>query len=427
MTDYRPPVSGWHRRNRPVLHTGHNRCRIRVDYHLDPGADRGLGRCRLHFCAQDDPECDDDTETLSAEHLPGLAGRALLYEGRFALRQRPAGIPGRKLTDGPADTEPAPSPDLAHVAYIHKANPSDYGGELWVLDLSPAHALVGAPRRLVDPAALPPRISAARNRQIGPRRSCTRAGPPPESRSPSLRLGKVVASLSSLTPTAVRPYRTNSECSPTTGTRGRPTANTSSGRADAATCPPSTSTCCAVGATSTPVVKDTDAFSVTYDTGGQAILFTNGDASGEAFAEIPFALRDGGIYSVATPGGAPANPPARPTSLIKAHASYGDVAALVSGAVAFTETSADGSSKTIQVLDAQSSLPSTKIANVAADSPGPAWGPGNIVAYLDTSPGKHLIVTDADNRTPKQIDTGVDAFAWPPQMNSTTSHSTAPR
>jgi TolB protein len=67
----------------------------------------------------------------------------------------PAGTPGRKLTDGPADTQPAPSPDGMHVAYVHKANASDYGGGLWVLDLSPQRTPLGAPRRFVDPAALP--------------------------------------------------------------------------------------------------------------------------------------------------------------------------------------------------------------------------------------------------------------------------------
>ena len=121
--------------------------RVAPHHHVDPGADRGIGGCRLHFRPQNDPDCDDDT--LSAERRTGLAGRAFLCEG-------PAGSPGRKLTDGPADTEPAPSPDLAHVAYVHKANVSDYGGELWILDLSPARTPVGAPRRLVDPGALPP-------------------------------------------------------------------------------------------------------------------------------------------------------------------------------------------------------------------------------------------------------------------------------
>jgi TolB protein len=111
-----------------------------------------------------------------------------------------------------------------------------------------------------------------------------------------------------------------------------------------------------VDGASKPVAKDTNAFSVTYGNDGQAVLFTNGDASGPDFTRIPFALRDGGIYSAATPGGAPANPPAPPTSLFTRQGSYyGDVAALDSGAVAFTEPQhvADRSSKSILLLDAQ--------------------------------------------------------------------------
>ena len=426
MTDYRPPVSGWHRRNRPVLHTGHNRCRIHVTTTWILVQIAALAVAACTSAPRTTPNATTTPKPLAPSTSPGSQAVLFYTKAGSLYISDPAGIPGRKLTDGPADTEPAPSPDLAHVAYIHKANPSDYGGELWVLDLSPAHAPVGAPRRLVDPAALPPRIGGPEfgdrpTQIVHPRWS------PTGKQIAFLEAGEgggfLIVTDANSGQTVPHQQRMFADDRYAWAPDGQHIVWTG-GRSDVS---PVDVNVLAVGATSTPVVKDTDAFSVTYDTGGQAILFTNGDASGEAFAGIPFALRDGGIYSVATPGGAPANPPARPTSLIKAHASYGDIAALVSGAVAFTETSADGSSKTIQVLDAQSSLPSTKIANVAADSPGPAWGPGNIVAYLDTSPGKHLIVTDADNRTPKQIDTGVDAFAWPPQMNSTTSHSTAPR
>ncbi len=162
-----------------------------------------------------------------------------------------------------------------------------------------------------------------------------------------------------------------------------------------------------VGAASTPVAKDTNAFSVTYAKDGETVLFASGDASGDAYVGIPFAIRDGGIYSAVTPSGPP-------TLLFAGKASYGDVAALASGAIAFTERSTDGSSKTIRVLDAHSSVPRVAIDTVAGDGPGPAWGAADMVAYLDTSPGNPLIVTDVDNRAPAQVDTGVDAFAWQP-------------
>lgn len=84
----------------------------------------------------------------------------------------PAGTPGRKLTDGPADTQPAPSPDGTRVAYVHKNSTSDYGGELWVLDLA-EDAPAGAPHRLVDPAALPPPPGHRLGQIVNPRWSPT--------------------------------------------------------------------------------------------------------------------------------------------------------------------------------------------------------------------------------------------------------------
>ncbi len=344
---------------------------------------------------------------------PQASQVALFYTKAGSLYvSDPAGTPGRKLTDGPADTQPAPSPDGAHVAYVHKANASDYGGELWVVDLLPERAPVGAPRRLVDPARLPPAFGNTPGQIVSPRWSPT---------------GKQVAFLQNVSSGAVAggllrvaaadtgavlPSRQQLFASEkyAWAPDGRHIAWTQA-RSDVS---PVDVNVLEVGAASTPVAKDTNAFSVTYDNRGQTILFANGDASGEAFAGIPFAILEGGIYSVVTPGGAPANPPAPPTSLFTGKAPYGDVAALTSGAIAFTERSEAGSSKSIQVLDARSSLPRTKIANVAADSPGPVWGAGDVVAYLDMSPGRPLVVTDVENRTPKQVDTGVDTFAWPP-------------
>ncbi|MEK0719707.1 hypothetical protein OSH89_18820, partial [Mycobacterium ulcerans] len=82
----------------------------------------------------------------------GTSMPALFYAKAGSLYvSDPAGTPGRKLTDGPADTQPAPSPDGTRVAYVHKNSTSDYGGELWVLDLA-EDAPAGAPHRLVDPA-----------------------------------------------------------------------------------------------------------------------------------------------------------------------------------------------------------------------------------------------------------------------------------
>jgi hypothetical protein len=330
----------------------------------------------------------------------------------------PAGTPGRKLTDGPADTQPAPSPDLEHVAYVHKANASDYGGQLWVLDLSPQRTPVGAPRRLVDPAALTPGFVGATARIVSPRWSpagkqiafidnetngVTRGG----------RLVVAAADTGAVLPSR-RPVSAGDRYA--WAPDGRHIA-WMDGRSDVS---PIAVNVFEVGADSVPVAKDTNAFSVTYGRDGQSILFTNGDATGRDFTGIPFVTREGGIYSTAAPGGSATDRLAPPTSIFTLPGSYfGDVAALDSGAVAFTEPSADGSSKAIQVLDAGSSQPRTAIVNVATDGSGPVWGAGDFVAYLDASSGRSLVVTDVENRAPKQVDTGVDAFAWPPRTAGT--------
>ena len=89
----------------------------------------------------------------------------------------------------------------------------------------------------------------------------------------------------------------------------------------------------------------------------------------------------------------------------------------------------DPSSTVIQVLDKGSSLPRTTVTDVeykpichetycdAVQSP--AWGAGDFVAYLDSSPERALVVTDPDNRNPNRIDTDVDTFAWAPPSRHT--------
>lgn len=341
-----------------------------------------------------------------ATSAPQVAQPALFYSKAGSLYvSDPAGTPGRKLTDGPADTDPAPSPDLAHLAFIRRANATDYGGQLWVLDLSPVHTPVGKPRRLVDPAAVPPMFGEAPTQLTRPRWS------PTGDRIAFLETGEgggflhvAAADSGEVVPADQRLFADDGYV---WAPDGRHIAWTG-GRSDVS---PVDVNILAVGATSTVIVADTNASCVTYDNAGQAIVFANGDAS--SVPGIAFTLRDGGIYSVAAPGGAPANPPAPLMSIFAGRGPYADIAALASGALAFTEWAADGSSKRLQFLDVQSSSPPRKIADVSAEGSGPAWGAGDVVAYVDTSPDRGLIVTDAENRTLRRVDTGVDAFAWP--------------
>ncbi len=165
-----------------------------------------------------------------------------------------------------------------------------------------------------------------------------------------------------------------------------------------------------VGGASTPVVSGTNAFSVTYAKDGKTILFANGEAPPGSDSPT-FAVQIGGIYSVAADVAGPKSPAPLFT---RRGAYYNDLTALGSGAMAFTAQGATETSKAIQILDKGSSLPRTTVTDVAAAAQGPVWGTGDFVAYLDTSPESALVVTDLDNRNPKRVDTGVDAFAWAP-------------
>lgn len=83
--------------------------------------------------------------------MANTAGPLFYTKGGSLYVSEPAGSPGRKLTDGPADAQPAPSPDLSHVAFIRKTTASDDGGELWVLDLSPKLEPIGPPPAAGEP------------------------------------------------------------------------------------------------------------------------------------------------------------------------------------------------------------------------------------------------------------------------------------
>ncbi len=383
-----------------------------------------------------------DTTATSATTTPKIVQPgALFYTKAGSLYvSEPAGAPGRKLTDGPADAQPAPSPDLAHVAFVRKKTASDYGGELWVLDLSPQLAPLAPPRRLVDPAGLPHGSGGLPPMVARPRWSPT---------------GHHVAFVDNPTGGAVEGGVLLVAAADTGAIAPRPPAASQSATAWApfaepafAWAPdgshiawldersdvrPTNVNALAVGGASTSVATGPNASSVSYARDGRAILFTNGDTSDPfMLPKNPFTLRAGGVYSVAASVETGATP-AAPTPLFTAQGwSYRDMTILDSGAVAFTAQQVGRgapAARVIQVLDKGSSLPRTTVTEVATKSvctetprgggvchavQGPAWGAGNILAYLDNSPEVQLIFTDAEGRDPKRVDSGVDSFAFPP-------------
>ncbi len=155
-----------------------------------------------------------------------------------------------------------------------------------------------------------------------------------------------------------------------------------------------------VGGTSTALVKGTNAFAVTYDADGRAILFTNGDANGSLFASTPFAFRSGGIYAV--------DPPNGPAALLTGTGQYADIQALPNGAVGFSEWSADQQTRSIRILERPSKVET--VVETPGGAPAPAWR-GDRLAYVGTAADKPLIVRKGEKEE-RRIDTGVDGFSW---------------
>lgn len=341
----------------------------------------------------------------------------------------PAGTPGRKLTDGPVDAQPAPSPDLSHVAFVRKADPSDDGGELWVLDLSPQLAPVGPPRRLVNPAEVDP-SSSGYTPLVGSPRWSPAGGRIAFLKTTPTPAGSLLTAAADTGAVLVPEQPVWADNHYAWAPDGRHIASIT-GRSDVR---PATVSVWTVGGASAPVATGTNASSVTYGDSGSAIIFTNTDTTDPVmFPKNPFALRTGGIYSVPALTETGATPPALTSLFTRPGSYYGDIAALDSGAVAFTThtiTRGGASSpKTIQVLDKGSSVPRTTVTDVAdssicqdvprggkvcRDPQGPVWGAGDVVAYLNTDPESALVATDLDNRSPRRVDTGVDTFAWAP-------------
>ncbi|MCB0932978.1 MAG: PD40 domain-containing protein [Mycobacterium sp.] len=326
-------------------------------------------------------------------------GSALFYASSGSIYvSAPVGAPGRKLTDGPTDTDPAPSPDGGRLAYVHKADPADAGGELWVLDVSS-----GAAKRLVDPAALVPKFEGDRPQAGSPQWS------PAGDRIAFLKAGTggggflltADASTGSVQPPATPLYADANFSWAPDGSR----IAWVGGRSDVS---PVDVNVLTVGGSSEAVVKDTNASSVSFGHDGRSVLFANGDATGDPFLDIPFDMRDGGIYGVEIPrtegpGGA------APKQLLFGKMPFADVQALSSGAVGFTEWSADQRTKTIQVSDTDRKT--HRVAETRGDAPHPIWNDEESVAYVGTAEDRPLLVAHQEGAA-TTVAGGVEAFAW---------------
>ena len=301
------------------------------------------------------------------------------------------GSPAQKLTDGPGDTQPAPSPDGRRVAYVHKTRSDEAGGELWVVDVAS-----GAKRRLVDPADLAPKFTGEDRPGIEDPRWSPAGDRIAFLKSSAGGGGFLLTATPDTGAVTAPPEIVFADFGYTWSPDGTHIAWVG-GRSDVS---PVDVNVLTIGGESTSVAKDTNAFAVSYSGDGSSVLFANGDAHGRLYAAIPFVLRDGGIYSV--------EPPAQPTPLISGTAAYADVTGLPSGAVGFTEWSQDWRTKSVLVLGPDRTL--RKIADTPGDAPRPAWAGEDGVAYIGTADDHPLMVSRKGVTT--TVDVGADAFAW---------------
>lgn len=313
------------------------------------------------------------------------------------------GSPARKLTDGPGDTQPAPSPDGNRVAFVHQTNPDEPGGELWLLDVAS-----GEKHRLVNPADLTPKFEGSDRPGIeNPRWS------PAGDRIAFLKSsagggGFLLTATADTGAVTAPPAVLFADFGYSWSPDGKRIAWVG-GRSDVSPVDVNILTLGTGGAGDSAVVASaTNATAVSFDHTGRSVLFANGDATGSSFTAIPFELREGGIYSV--------EPPAKATPVLTGTVSYADVAGLPSGAVGFTEWSQDWRTKTIVTQGADRIR--NKVADTPGDAPGPAWAGDKTVAYIGTADGHPLMVSTDGVTTTVDAGTGaVDAFAWAPSKN----------
>lgn len=327
----------------------------------------------------------------ASDRLPAL----VFAKGGALYVSEPAGGPPRTLTDGPGDTDPTVSPDGRRVAYVHRLNPEEPGGELRVLDISS-----GESRRLVDPAALVPRFDDDQTQITTPRWS------PAGDRIAFLKAtygggGFLLTATADTGEVTAPPEPLFADLGYSWSPDGRRIA-WSGGRSDVSPVDVSIYT---VGETSTPVARDTNATAVSYSPDGRSVVFANADATGEAFADIPFGLRTAGIYSV--------SPGERQVSLYGGADAYADVQVLSRDAVAVAVWSADQRRKDIAIIEGGTRR---EVAETPGDAPAPAWmatGAATLVAYIGTDADRPLLVRK-DGDAPIRLDTAVDAYAWGP-------------
>lgn len=344
----------------------------------------------------------------SPSQAPPPAASALFYAkaGRILVSDN-ADRPGSAITQGGRDDEPAPSPDRKQVAFVRRPATTDpsasegEGGDLWVVrrDGSNAH-------RLVDPASVPETIEG----RVASQPIWSPAGDKiafvvPSEGGGALKIAD--ANSGAITPTSLPEGASAIAWSPD-GTQ----LAWNSARSDVG--PHQVGVVEASSGSSKTLLTGTNASSVDWTPDGTSILFTNQFVSPDLGDSIPFTLKTGGVYSIATTGGAPK------AITIDTGTDFLDDVAGLKGQIAFTTQpqsfGSDPPQKVLKTIDTAGGAANVVFDNVAPEAPGPRWSRDDRAALIAAGSEKSLTVISPSTGIEQPVDTGVTSFAWVPPV-----------
>jgi TolB protein len=322
---------------------------------------------------------------------------ALFYAKQGAiLVSDPAGTPGKIVTNGPNDGQPAPSPDGKKLVFVRKATAGATGGDLWLVnaDGSSARSLVAKSKLPKSAGATMPRWSPKGDQVAFLAASLTSAGGFLEFVNPTTgALQRVQAYVSrflwSPDGTVVAWIAGSGGASPLDLHLAGPRSQ--------------------VG---TPA-KATFATDLAFSPDGRSLIFAN-QAVPSSLPKSSFKVTDSGVYSVSAN-----SQPAKPTEILVSadqDTVYGDLAVLSSlNRIAFTVGA--GSNISLQTIPLAGGTPTDVIAHlIPGDHGAVVWSAGNKAAFLlATASQPVLAVMAADGSGLHTFDNGVSDFAWPPK------------